>query len=69
METTNVYPSQNAIADERRRFAIIRNKETEQLDEKFVFDITDFIDPDAEIDGKINTDLRITVDTIRSDLL
>jgi len=69
VETTSVYPNQGAVADARRRFAIIRNRETEQVDEKFVFDITDFIDPDAEIDGKINTDLRITVDTIRSDLL
>jgi hypothetical protein len=36
---------------------------------KYVFDITDFIDPDIEVDGKINVDNKITLDTIRTDLL
>lgn len=69
VETTDVYPHQGADSTERRRFAVIRNRETVKDGEKMIFDITDFIDPDIEIDGKINVDLRITPDTIRSDLL
>ena len=40
-----------------------------KADENLTFDITDFIDPDIEIDGKANTDNKITIDTIRTDLL
>jgi hypothetical protein len=69
VETTDVYPSQNSTAGDRRRYAIIRNGELVKDGDKLVFDITDFIDPDADIEGKTNTDLKIHVDTIRSDLL
>jgi len=69
VETTDVYPHQGAGNDERRRFAIVRNQETFVPGDKFVFDITDFIDTDVMIDGKTNTDNRITIDSIRSDLL
>lgn len=69
VETTSVYPHQGAAADTRRRFAIIRNSTVTKADENLTFDITDFIDPDIEIDGKANTDNKITIDTIRTDLL
>jgi hypothetical protein len=69
VETTDVYPHQGAANDERRRFTIVRNQETFVAGDKFVFDVTDFIDTDIMIDGKTNTDNRITIDSIRSDLL
>jgi hypothetical protein len=69
VETVEVYPRQGALKDERRRFTVVRNQENFIEGEKLVFDITDFIDPDATIDGKENVDNRITIDTIRSDLL
>lgn len=69
VETTSVYPYQGASSEARRRFAIIRDRNTVKDDLNFTFDITDFIDPDIEIDGKPNTDQKITVDTIRTDLL
>jgi hypothetical protein len=69
VETTSVYPHQGANSDARRRFAIIRDANTTKDDTNFVFDVTDFIDPDIEIDGKINADHKITVETIRTDLL
>lgn len=69
VETVEVYPYQNALPDTRRRFAVVRNQETWAAEDKLVFDVSDFIDPDATIDGKENTDNRITIDTIRSDLL
>jgi len=70
VETESVYPHQGAHADTRRRFAIIRDTNTVKKDQdKYVFDITDFIDADVEIDGKANVDNKITIDTIRTDLL
>jgi hypothetical protein len=69
VETTTVYPHDGAAADARRRFAIIRDSATVKDDSKFIFDLTDFIDPDIEIDGKVNLEHKITVDTIRTDLL
>ena len=69
VETVEVYPHLGGVSSDRRRFAIIRNNETVKDTEKFVFDITDFIDTDVMIDGKNNTDNRITIDSIRGDLL
>ena len=71
VETESVYPSTSSGHEsERRRYAIIRDSNTVKKDEaKYVFDITDFIDPDVEIDGKTNTDNKITIDTIRTDFL
>ena len=69
VETTSVYPFHGASNEARRRFAIIRDRRTEKDAVNFTFDITDFIDPDVEIDGKANVDHKITVDTIRTDLL
>lgn len=69
VETTSVYPFQGAGSDSRRRFAIIRDRNTVKDDVNFCFDVTDFIDVDIEIDGKTNTDQKITVETIRTDLL
>lgn len=69
VETVDVYPHQGALPGDRRRFAVVRNQETFVAEDKLVFDVTDFIDPDATIDGKENVDNRITIDTIRSDLL
>lgn len=71
VETESVYPSQSTGHEsDRRRFAIIRDSNTVKKDEtKYVFDITDFIDPDVEVDGKTNVDNKITLDNIRTDLL
>ena len=69
VETTSVYPHDGGSADSRRRFAIIRDSATVTDDSKLIFDLTDFIDPDIEIDGKVNLEHKITVDTIRTDLL
>jgi hypothetical protein len=69
VETVDVYPHQGAAPDQRRRFAVVRNQETFVAGDKPVFDVTDFIDTDVLVDGKENTEQRITIDSIRSDLL